>query len=223
MAKGEFTIRLPQRKAYERDEWLAAAARAEGKGRYRKAIQKYREILKVDPRDYGVHAKIAPLLARVKQYEQAWSSYVAAAEAYVHQGFLDKAISLYAQASKSFPHRVDLWRKLAELKLERGLPADALRVLLEGRRANRRSQYRFQAINLLTRAQEIAPGNVPISMDLAHLLLKEGQRTQAMRLLRGLESKARGRDLRRIRWAVFKAAPSLGSGWRWLRSAVRGT
>ena len=75
----------------------------------------------------------------------------------------------------------------------------AIEALLEGRRHLRFHTQRAEAIALLRRAHELAPGRCDIGIDLARLLARTRQEGEAYMLLEGLSSRATGRALRRAR------------------------
>ena len=151
---------LARRRPYDRRrnlERAALAARGRSKRKRRRAIALYREVLERDPSATDVHRKLAPLLARNGEGEAAARSYHTAADAYVKRGFVEQAIGVYREALVQLPRQVRFWSELAKLELERGRTADALKVLLEGRRVFRRRRDRAHAIALLLGLSLIIP------------------------------------------------------------------
>lgn len=211
------------RKAHSRSDILAAAAKAQAKGKRRKAIAEYQKLLAADPNDYVVHGKVAPLLAETKQLIEAWASFVAAGEGYLQGGFAEKALSIYTQASRYLPREVTVWETIARLQLDRGRRADALKALLDGRRYFRRRSLRPQAIHLLRQACDVEPWHLDATLDLARLLAKTGRRQEAEQLLTGLAERAQGRKLHRVLGALFRMTLNPVTAWRWLRVGVTGT
>jgi thioredoxin-like negative regulator of GroEL len=207
-------------RSYDRARILGEAARARSRGRTRKAIALYRQVLEVEPANHEVHRKLAPLLARTKQSAAAKDSYLRAAEGLARQGFQEQATGVYREAVQQLPPDADLYLKLADLQLARGRAPDALEVLLEGRRRFRRGRGRREAIRLLMRARRIDGRHFEVGLDLASLLAKEGARAHAQRLLVELASFARGPRLRRVRARQFRLAPAPGAAWLWLRALV---
>ncbi|MEN8181070.1 MAG: tetratricopeptide repeat protein, partial [Myxococcota bacterium] len=104
---------LRRRKPYDRTRILAEAAQARKRGRHRKALGLYRQVLEVEPTNANLHRKVAPLLARGKETEQAWESYRQAAQVLQRQGFSEQAIGLYREASRTLPTQVEVWQALA--------------------------------------------------------------------------------------------------------------
>ncbi len=177
-------------------------------------------MLEVSPDDHIIHGKVAPLLAERKQLSEARSSFVAAGEGYLRSGFIDQAISIYRQAARYLPREIEVWETIARLQVDRERRADAVNALLEGRRYFRRRRLRLQAIRLLRQACEIEPWHFEATFDLARLLAKAGEKRQAEQLLNELAERVRGRNLRRIRGALFRISPSPAAAWRWLRAAI---
>ena len=84
---------LRWKKVYDRATVLDQADGARGRGSVRKAIRGYKTILQHDPSDHHVHARVAPLLARTRKWDEARKSFDAAGEGFLKQGFADKAIA----------------------------------------------------------------------------------------------------------------------------------
>jgi tetratricopeptide (TPR) repeat protein len=88
------------RRSYSRSEILEAAGKALARGKHKKAIAWYQKLLKADPADHVTHGKIAPVLAETRQFSESWSSFKASGEGYIRMGFVDKALSMYIQATR---------------------------------------------------------------------------------------------------------------------------
>ncbi|MFQ5846762.1 MAG: tetratricopeptide repeat protein [Candidatus Methylomirabilales bacterium] len=209
-----------RQKSYDRFAILAAAEKARGKRRVRKAVTEYRKLLEVDPYDHETQGKVAPLLAERGQLPEAWSSFVAAGKGYLRDGHGDKALSIYMQASRYLPRQTEVWETIARLQVGRGRHPDAVMALLEGSRHFRRRNGRPQAIHLLRQAYEIEPWHFEATLELARQLAKADAKGEALHFLHGLAARAQGRNLRRVRGTLFRMSPSLAAAWRWLRAAV---
>ncbi len=206
--------------SYDRFAILAAADKARAKGKFRKAIAAYRKVLEVDPYDHEIHGKLAPLLAETKQLPEAWSSFVAAGEGYIRDGYGDKALSIYTQASRYLPRQIEVWETISKLQVDRGRSPDAVKALLDGSLHFRRRKQQQHALRLLRKACDIEPWHFEATFHFARRLARAGGRQEALRLLGGLAERARGRNLRRTRGALFRMSPSLGAAWQWLRAAI---
>ena len=209
-----------RKRSYDRTRLLGQAMRATQRRRHMRAIALYREILAVDPNDMQVHRKIAPLLARTRQPDDAWESYRRAAEQLSKQGFVDQAIGTYREACTHLPRQHRLWLALADLEVKRGRPVDAVNALIDGSRRLRSRRTQQEALTLLQRARKIQPGAFEPNFELAGLLASAGARDRAKRILEELVPRARGRQLRRLRGRQFVLSPTPAAAWRWLAAAV---
>jgi Tfp pilus assembly protein PilF len=210
------------RKAFSRAEVLAAADSARARGRRRKAIAGYRQVLAHDPADVAVHGKLAPLLAQAGRQSEALRSFRAAAEGQRKAGFLDKAVAVYLQASALLPYESTLWERIAALHVERQRRADAVTALVKGGRACAQGGQRADGVRLLRQAVELEPWHPDATFSLARLLARTGERQEAWALLEGLAGRLRGQGLRRVRAAQFWLRPTPAALWRWVRAVSRG-
>ncbi len=205
---------------YDRTRLLGQAMRAAQRRRHKRAIALYRKILAVDPNDTQIHRKIAPLLARTRQPDDAWESYRRAAEQLSKQGFVDQAIGTYREAATHLSRQHRLWLALAELEVKRGRPVDAVNALVDGSKRLRSRRTKPEAITLLQQARKIQPGAFEPSYELAGVLASVGARDRASRILQELARRARGRQLRKVRGRQFALSPTPAAAWRWLAAAV---
>jgi tetratricopeptide (TPR) repeat protein len=214
---------LWRKKPFDRNDAMALGDRHRARGRKKKAIAAYREVLAVDPTDVAVHSKLAPLLAKNGQKGEALASFHLAAQGHVQKGFMDRAIAVYVQARSFFPREPIVWDELARLYQARERRADALRTLLEGgRKLGRRTASRSHAIRLLGQALLLEPWHVNATLMLARLMSKEGQGSEARALLEGLACRVKGKDLRRTRGALWRLSPTPANAYRWIKSIFGG-
>ena len=207
-------------KSYDRVATLAAARKAVAKGRVKRAIAEYSRILEHEPDDFEVRARLAPLQAKRKMHDAAWSNFNAAAKGYERDGFLEKALSVYRQAAHSLPDRPGLWEMLADLHLQRHHPADALATLQEGASHFRSRSNRHTGIRLLEKAHRIAPENFDVALELGRQLARAGRKTEAVALLDRIAERQEGSRLRRVRSQLFRLRPTPVRAWDWLRAWV---
>jgi tetratricopeptide (TPR) repeat protein len=209
------------KETYDRSRTLARAAKAEARGHRKKAIAEYRKVLAQEPENVGAMGKLAALLARTKQGEEALQKFAVCAEHYEKQGFDDKALAVYRQASGYLPRRVELWVQIGRLQVKRGNAADAIMALLEGRTHFRRKKLHAQAIQLLREVLKVEPWHFEATLDLARLLARCGQKREAVRLCEGLCVRKRGPQRRAALRALFWIAPSPAVAWSWLRAWLK--
>ncbi len=204
------------RKPYNRTSTLAAAERARGRGRVRKAIAGYSKILQNEPNDYQVHARLAPLLAKVRRWEDSRKSFHAAGDGFLAAGFADKAVAVWTMAAQHFPEDVPYWERIANELVKRGHKADAVRTLMQGRHQLRLHFQRPLAIQLLEQVLVLDPSHFDATLDLVRLLRLEGQKPKAQKLLSDLSREVKGLKLRRIRAAQFRLSPGFHTFLAWL-------
>jgi tetratricopeptide (TPR) repeat protein len=207
---------------YDRARTLARAAKAESRRQYRKAIAEYRKVVTHEPDNFGALAKLALLLAKTKQRDEALQKFVMCAEHHVKQGFHDKALAVYRQAATFLPRHGELWVQIARLQVKRGYTADAIQDLRQGRRHLRGRKHRPQAIQLLREVLKIEPWHFDATLDLARLIHRDGEKAEARRLCEGLCQRKRGRQRRLAHAALFRLSPSPGTAWRWFQSVISG-
>lgn len=202
---------------------MASAERARASGRRRKAIALFRKILAVDPSDVTVHTKLAPLLARNGQRGEALASFHLAAQGQLKAGFVDRAISVYVQAASFFPLEANLWDELGRLYQARSRRVDAINAFLEGgRKLGARPSQRADGARLLSHALAIEPWHPAATLALARIFSVDGRRSEARTLLQTLVTRVRGRDLRRVRGALFRLSPTPANAFRWLGALFQG-
>jgi len=201
----------------DRGEVLAAADQLRVKGKYAKAVAEYRKVLLLDPKDADVLAKIAPLLVKMKEREEALRDFRAAADAYIQRGFVDRAIALYVQATAAFPLEAQLWETLGRLHQERGRKAEGIKALMSGAARFKGKKGRPTALKLLRQALGYDATHIEATIALARLLKANGEGAAARTLLDELAPRIRGPAVKRIHSARLRLFPGLGSLWRWMR------
>ena len=207
---------------YDRKRILADAERARAKGRSRRAVFLYRQVLAAEPNNVELHARIAPLLAKTGQRFDAWQSYRRAADALIEVKKAEDALRIYRDACERLPRQIEAWLQYARLERSRGRHAEARKALLAGRRHFRARSRRPEAIALLKTAREIDPWNAEVVLDLARLLARSRQQPEATSLLEQLAERVSGSERRRVRRALWRMHPSLRNTWAWLRAGSAG-
>jgi len=209
---------LRREKPYDRESCLEAAAKAQARGRLRKAVDNYMKVLAADPEDHLIHAKVAPLLARMKKFEESWDSFKIAASRHFASGFGNKAIGIYSQAARFMPRNPEVWEAMAHVYVQQGKRADAVATLYKGHGFFAQGRDKDRAVIMLRKAFALEPWNFAVTFDLARLVKKQDP-VEALGLLEGLSSRSAGRDLRKVRSAMFRTEPSFTMAWMWLKTA----
>lgn len=207
-----------RQKTYDRESCLEAAAREQSRGRIRKAVAHYMRALEADPEDHFVHAKVAPLLARMQKFEEAWESFRLAASRYFATGFSQKAIGIYSQAAKFMPRNPEVWEAMAYVYVQQGKKADAVATLYKGHGFFTHGPHKDKAVTMLRKAFALDPWNFGVTFALARLV-KRTDPVEALGLLEGISMRVKGRELRQVRSAMFRTQPGFTMAWRWLKTA----
>lgn len=209
---------LRRQKEYDRESCLEAAAREHSRGRISKAAAHYKRALEADPEDHFVHAKVAPLLAKMQRFEEAWESFRIAASRYFAIGFSQKAIGIYSQAAKFMPRNPDVWESMAYVYVQQGKKADAVATLYKGHAFFTQGASKDKAVIMLRRAFALDPWNPEVTLALARLI-KKTDPVEAIGLLEGLSMRVKGKELRQVHAALFRTQPGFAMAWRWLKTA----
>lgn len=93
------------------------------KGKYEKAIETYRKLVKADKRDDRSMIRIAECYRKLKKNKEAIAAYRQVATFYANAGFLIKAIAINKQILDIDPDNSDVQAELADLYAKRGIPA----------------------------------------------------------------------------------------------------
>lgn len=202
----------------DRRRLLADAKRACNRGRSRRAIAIYRQILLEDPRNVPVKLRLSPLLAGSGESFEAWQHFRAAARDLARGRRYEECLSVYREACRCLPREFEAWRLRAELELRLGREEEAYETLLEGRRFFDTAGTRAQAISLLTRARAIEPWDPELCLDLAQLYARCDLRVAAYELLAILAYRVEGWELCRVRARQWRLTLSFHDAWRWLRA-----
>jgi tetratricopeptide (TPR) repeat protein len=181
----------------------------------------YREVLKVEPDNVELHAKLAPLLVEHGDERAAWDSYIFAGRAYLKDGYPQKALSLFRQAATHFSS-VRVWEQIADIHQQRGHQQDAANALLEGSKQFTSSKVVEHGLRLITRAFRLQPYRTDISLQYASLLATSGRFPQARRLLNELSERVKDDRRARIRiaWLRFRLFPGMTTFSDYLRARI---
>ncbi len=209
---------FPTKKPRTRSEIIAAADRARTRGKVRKAVAAYQEVLRSDPSDPSVNVTLGPLLAKLGDPEGGARCFRVAAKRHLDAGFVDRAAGVTLTATGVFPLDPGFRLELARLNVSRGRKQDAVSTLLEGGRAQAKANRPDLAASLLGKALEIEPWHLETCLALVPVLARNGHPESVREFLDGLERRYRGPARRRVRWVAFRLSPGLGTFWRWVRA-----
>jgi len=208
---------LGHRAAYDRAGILRRAEGFRSRGRVKKAIREYEQVLAVDPKDIEVHTKVAQLYIRAGRKDQAKTSLKRVIEWNQKEGFVDKEIAILRVAQGLDRRDLTVYLRLAELYLGKGVKGDALRLLEGARRAFRRKRFLKEAIAVEENILSIAPDDFRAQVSFVRLLWRAGRRYEAGERLRQMESHwalMKNKEYwRKTRWLLCRHAPSVSTCW----------
>jgi tetratricopeptide (TPR) repeat protein len=207
---------MAAKKRHDRNELLAQADRSRAKGRRRRAITLYQQLLAREPNDLGVLGKVAPLLAAEGRRDEAMAAFRAAADGHLAAGFVDRGIAVLRLAADAFPEDEQLWVELANLNLKRGKRGDAVAVLVAGGERLLEGRYRAVGAKVLRRALELEPWHARGTLLLARTLAGERRKAEAVALLEGLARRTGGAARAEAWRLAFWYGPTPRRLWRWL-------
>jgi tetratricopeptide (TPR) repeat protein len=203
----------------DRRRLLAEANKSRARGRNRRAIHIYRQLLAEDAQDVEVQVKLAGLLAGEGERFESWNIYRSAGKLLLADRRHEQCLVTFKEAARALPYEFEAWRITAELEQKLGREEEAYQTLLEGRRQFRTRFDSAQAIELLRLARQIEPWDHDVVLDLARQYAQSDQSARALRLLDTQAVHSEGHDLRAVRWAQWQISHSFHYLRLWLRGA----
>lgn len=92
-------------------------------GKWDKALEKFQELVKYQPKDLRLKMKLGDIQAKMKMNAEAIKTYIEVAEAYTQDKFLIQAVSVYKLVQTIDPKNEKAQAALDELNKARGIPA----------------------------------------------------------------------------------------------------
>jgi len=168
----------------KRKNRIEAAAKLAQKGQLDKAIEAYYALRDEDAADMRTQHKLAEVLARNGQPQEALEVLLTVAEHHTRQGFFARAVAVYKQAQRLAPNNPKVHSRLADLHLKMELKAEAIASLTTAIRIHQKAGEDREAVGLLKRLVQIAPENVSALLRYGDALIKSGQRDQGLTHIR---------------------------------------
>ncbi|RME37933.1 MAG: hypothetical protein D6794_06170, partial [Deltaproteobacteria bacterium] len=158
---------------------LASAQKNLQKGQVAKAIKDYRKIVELDPKDIRNRQKLAELLSRNRQVDEALEEYEAVAKYYAENGFYLKAIAVYKQMQRLDPAQVRIYHRLAELNEKQGLTGNALAEYRSLISYYEQHDMVSEVISVLQKMKELDPENLNVLVKTAEAYARSGMQDKA--------------------------------------------
>jgi tetratricopeptide (TPR) repeat protein len=104
---------------------IRAAEKLVSRGKLEAAIKQYRKVLRAVPDDTGTLNRLGDLYARLDRLDEAVDIFSRAADHFVSEGFLVKAIAIFKKIIRLDPTRISVYETLADLYHRQGLRNEA--------------------------------------------------------------------------------------------------
>jgi tetratricopeptide (TPR) repeat protein len=168
----------------KKDKHLAAAQKFLERGQPERALEEFARVVEEDPTDTRTRLKMAEIYAQRADLPRARDIYLATAEIYLGQGFLDKAATVYKSVLKLLPRQPAVRERLADTYRQLGRVADALRELDLAATEFAENGRPLDALPALRRIVGLHPDNVVSRIKLAEMASQTGATDEAVHELR---------------------------------------
>jgi pilus assembly protein FimV len=141
-------------------------------GFFLKAIAIYKKINKLDPSKLDVYARLADLYAKQGLAMEAKSQYQVLADYYLKHGDPSNAVTIYRKISELDPNSINVHVKLADLYVQVGKTAEALKEYDRVGRMLLKRAMLDEAVQVFRKALKIDPRNTELVDSLVTALLE---------------------------------------------------
>ncbi|HVE71109.1 MAG TPA: tetratricopeptide repeat protein [Thermoanaerobaculia bacterium] len=141
-------------------------------GFFLKAIAIYKKINKLDPSKLDVYARLADLYAKQGLAMEAKSQYQVLADYYLKHGDPGNAVTIYRKISELDPNSINVHVKLADLYVQVGKTAEALKEYDRVGRMLLKRAMLDEAVQVFRKALKIDPRNTDLVDSLVTALLE---------------------------------------------------
>lgn len=175
-------------KAAKRHDLIHRAEALAARGKLRKALALYLQVLKAEADDTKLLNRAGDLCVRLQKSSDAISFYKRAAGVLHRQGFYPQAAALCRKILKLDPRLIHVIEALADLLALQGLIAEAVNQYEALAQYYRKPKKAGAAIRILGRLVELRPTSFPHQLELAALLGQEGRAREAQAQYRSAAS-----------------------------------
>ena len=163
----------------KKDKLIKEAQKFVLRGQFDKAAKSYEQILVLEPAAVNLRQKLAELLIKSGQNNEARKELETIGRYFSNNGFYLKAIAVYKQLQKLFPADISLSMMLAELNEKHGLVANSLSEYKLVYEFHEKNGNIPEALDILDRMQNIDPQNIPIKIKLAEAYVQHEKREES--------------------------------------------
>ncbi len=147
------------------------------KGDWERAIEEYHKLADLDPKDLNVHNMLADIYAKKGDAKEALQQYDLVAQGFDQKNQVDKVLQVYKRMLKLVPNDPDLLNAVKNL-IDKYL----------GRAAQMEDQDTEKAAEIYRSVLKAEPNRMDANLQYAKLLMKKGQKFEAVETLMGLAS-----------------------------------
>lgn len=155
--------------AANKDKLIESAQKSLKKKQVARAIKDYAKVVELDPADVRSRQKLAELLVRTGNKEDAYEHFEAVAKYFSTNGFYLKAIAIYKQMQRLDPSQVALFSRLAELNEKQGLIGNAMAEYRNLIGYYERNGMIADVIKVLERMRDLDEANLNVRVKLAEV------------------------------------------------------
>ena len=164
------------------------------KGLYDRAASEYRQIVELDPIDTRHRQRLAEILAKANQKEEAAKEYTFLAKHYIDSVHYLKAIAVYKQIQKLEPANPEISITLASLNEKQGLIGNATAEYASAVHIYERNGENLKALRTLLSILALEPGNSAVRLRVAEKYFTTGSEEKSFNefetLLRDLKERS---------------------------------
>lgn len=166
------------------DKYLKLGELYRADGLHVKAIAVYKKVVKLDPKNVLASLACADLYAEQGLIGEAKLQYTVAAEHYLREGQVRKALELYQRIAELDPGNVTILSKLAELYAKEGMMEEAVSQLHKAAETALKARKETEAKRFFKRMAELDPTSFKAHYGLARLLAQMEAYDEAVEALR---------------------------------------
>ncbi len=149
-------------------------------GDVRSAIKEYRKIVEKDPKDAVTLNTLGDLYIREKDIDKAVECFLAAAEIWTKQGFIQKGIAVYTKILRYRPNDINVSHKLADLYRQKGLLAEARNYYSAVAEHYKKEGRLDEALAIWKIIAELDPNSAEVYLKIGEACVQENQLVEAV-------------------------------------------
>ena len=166
----------------KKDKLIEEAQKFIQRGQLDKAVKIYAQVVSLEPSAVNLRQKLAELLVKAGQPDDARTEYETIGKHYATGGFYQKAIAVYKQVQKLFPGDIAITLTLAGLNEKHGLVGNALAEYKLAYDYYEREANAAESLNVLEKMQNVDPQNANIKFKLAEAYFNAGKKEESYAL-----------------------------------------